>query len=32
MSTQARTHSADGHRADLDFYFHPSCSFACMSS
>ena len=23
MSTQARTHSADGHRADLDFY--PPC-------
>ncbi|MDT5168232.1 MAG: hypothetical protein QOD02_1554, partial [Mycobacterium sp.] len=28
MSTQARTHSTDGHRADLDFYFDPVCPFA----
>jgi hypothetical protein len=32
VSTQARTHSTDGHRADLDFYFDPVCPFAWMTS
>ena len=32
MSTQPRSHSADDHRADLDFYFDPVCPFAWMTS
>ena len=32
MSTQPRAHSADDHRADLDFYFDPVCPFAWMTS